>query len=159
MVAVSSNAAALALIELVTPAELSAAPRRLGMTNTVIDVQMVNGPGHYGIDARGSAADFTGLLVKLDREQLIGPEQDRRMVDFMLGQKIADRLPLLLPKDVPIAHKTADVDSYTHDAGLVYLPGRPYAIAVLAQALNLTDGKAIVAEVSRIAFAYFSARR
>ena len=55
--------------------------------------------------------------------------------------------------------KTADLDSYTHDAGLVYLPGRPYAIAILAQGLNLADGKAIVAEISRIAFAYFAARR
>jgi beta-lactamase class A len=159
MIAVSSNAAALALTELVTPAELMAAPRRLGMGNSVIDVEMVNGPGHYSIDARGSARDIVGLLVKIDREELVGPEQDRRMVDLMLGQKIADRIPLLLPADVPIAHKTADLDSYTHDAGLVYLPGRPYAIAILAQGLNLADGKAIVAEVSRLAFAYFAARR
>ncbi|HEY3111307.1 MAG TPA: serine hydrolase [Chloroflexota bacterium] len=159
MIAVSSNAAALALTELATPAELIAAPRRLGLGNTSIDVAMVNGPGHYSIDARGSARDFVGLLVKIDREELVGPEQDRRMVDLMLGQKIVDRIPLLLPPDVPIAHKTADLDSYTHDAGLVYLPGRPYAIAILAQGLNLADGKAIVAEISRIAFAYFSARR
>jgi beta-lactamase class A len=159
MIAVSSNAAALALTELITPAELAAAPRRLGMGNTSIDVEVVNGPGHYSIDARGGARDFLGLLVKLDREQLVGPEQDRRMVDLMLAQRIADRIPLLLPNDLPIAHKTADLDSYTHDAGLVYLPGRPYAIAILAQGLNLTDGKAIVAEISRIAFAYFSAGR
>jgi beta-lactamase class A len=159
MVAVSSNAAALALTELVTPAELTAAPRRFGMVSTAIDVDVVGGPGHYSIDARGAARDFVGLLVKLDREELVGPEQDRRMVDLLLGQKIADRIPLLLPGDVPIAHKTADLDSYTHDAGLVYLPGRPYAIAILAQGLNLADGKAIVAEISRIAFAYFAARR
>jgi beta-lactamase class A len=158
MVAVSSNAAALAVTELVTPAELSAAPARLGMANTSIDVETVNGPGHYSIDARGAARDFVNVLVKLDREQLVGPEQDRRMVDLLLGQKIADRIPLLLPRDIPIAHKTADLDSYTHDAGLVYLPGRPYAIAILAQGLNLTDGKAIVAEISRIAYSYFSAR-
>jgi beta-lactamase class A len=159
MVAVSSNAAALALTELVTPAELMAAPRRLDMRNTSIDVGVVSGPGHYSIDARGAARDFASLLVKLDREELVGPEQDRHMVDLLLGQKIADRIPLLLPPDVPIAHKTADLDSYTHDAGLVYLPGRPYAIAILAQGLNLADGKAIVAEISRIAFAYFAARR
>jgi beta-lactamase class A len=159
MVAVSSNAAALALTELVTPAELVSAPRRLGMANTAIDVATVNGPGHYSVDARGAARDFVSLLVKLDREELVGSEQDRRMVDLLLGQKIADRIPLLLPRDVPIAHKTADLDSYTHDAGLVYLPGRPYAIAILAQGLNLADGKAIVAEISRITFAYFSSRR
>lgn len=159
MIAVSSNAAALALTQLVDPSQLSAAPGRFGLANTAIDVETVGGPGRYAIDARGTAADILGLLVKIDREQLVAPEQDRRMVDLMLTQKIADRIPLLLPPDVPIAHKTADLDSYTHDAGLIYLPGRPYAIAILAQGLNLTDGKAIVAEISRIAFAYFSARR
>jgi len=136
-----------------------AAPARFGLANTTIDVATVSGPGHYSIDARGSARDIVGLLVKIDREELVGPEQDRRMVDLMLGQKIADRIPLLLPPDVPIAHKTADLDSYTHDAGLVYLPERPYAIAILGQGLNLTDGKAIVAEVSRIAYAYFDGTR
>ena len=133
--------------------------RRSLKSQAWVEVEVVNGPGHYSIDARGAARDFVSLLVKLDREELVGPQQDRHMVDLMLGQKIADRIPLLLPPDVPIAHKTADLDSYTHDAGLVYLPGRPYAIAILAQGLNLADGKAIVAEISRIAFAYFAARR
>jgi len=159
MIAVSSNAAALALIELVGPEALTTAPRRLGLQETAIDVESVGGPGSYLIDARGSAQDALTLLVKLDREQLIGPEQDRRMLDLLLRQRIADRIPLLLPKDVPIAHKTADLDSYTHDAGLVYVPGRPYAIAILAQGLNLTDGKAIVAEVSRLTYAFFDGRR
>jgi beta-lactamase class A len=159
MISVSSNAAALALTQLVGPEQLEAAPRRLGMTNTVIDVDTVGGPGRYSIDARGDANDIVGLLVKLDREQLVGPEQDRKMIDLMLNQKISDRIPVLLPPEVPIAHKTADLDSNTHDAGIVYLAGRPYAIAILAQGLNLTDGKMIAAEVSRIAFAYFNARR
>lgn len=154
MISVSSNAAALALIELVTPDELIAAPKWLGLPNTAIDVTGF-GKGRYEIDARSSARDVLQLLLKLDREQLVGPEQDRKMIDLMLGQKIADRIPLLLPADVPIAHKTADLDGFTHDAGIVYLPGRPFAIAVLAQGLNPTDGKAAVSEIARIAFSYF----
>lgn len=155
MVGVSSNAAALALIELVQPDELAAAPARFGMPATAIDVQTVGGKGRYEIDARGSARDALQLLVKLDREQLVGPEQDRKMLDLLMGQKIVDRIPVLLPPDVPIAHKTADLDGFTHDAGIVYLPGRPFAIAVLAQGLNPLDGKAAVSEIARIAFEYF----
>jgi len=155
MISVSSNAAALALIDLVGPDELEAAPGRLGMANTAIDVTTFS-KGRYEIDARASARDILGLLVKLDREKLVGPQQDRRMIDLLLGQKIVDRIPVLLPPDVPIAHKTADLDGFTHDAGIVYLPGRPFAIAILAQGLNPTDGKAGVSEVARIAFAYFS---
>lgn len=159
MISVSSNAAALALIELVGPDELMAAPKRLGMPNTAIDVEVVGEGGRYVIDARSTAHDLLTLLVRLDREQVVGPEQDRTMIDLLLEQQIEDRLPRLLPPDVPIAHKTADIDNFTHDAGIVYLPGRPFAIAVLAQGLNPTDGKAIVAEVARIAFKYFDERR
>jgi beta-lactamase class A len=155
MISVSSNAAALALIDLVGPDELIAAPKRLGLTNTAIDVATYS-KGRYEIDARSSARDILQMLVKLDREQLVGPQQDRKMIDLLLGQKIDDRIPVLLPSDVPIAHKTADLDGFTHDAGIVYLPGRPFAIAILAQGLNPTDGKAQVSEIARIAYAYFS---
>ena len=152
---ISSNAAALALIETVRPAALAAAPARLGLGDTAIDVAPSGEPGHYEIDARGSARDVADLLVRLDREQLVGPEQDRRFLDMLLGQKIDDRLPALLPPDMPIAHKTADLDGFTHDAGIVYLPGRPYAIAVLAQGDSPLEGKAVVAEISRLVFSYF----
>lgn len=155
MISVSSNAAALALIDLVRPAALAAVPARLGLSDTAIDVAPSGEPGHYEIDARGSARDLIDVLVRLDREQLVGPEQDRRVVDMLLGQKIDDRLPALLPPELPIAHKTADLDGFTHDAGIVYLAGRPYAIAVLAQGDSPLEGKAVVAEVSRLAFSYF----
>jgi beta-lactamase class A len=159
MIAVSSNAAALTLIDVVRPSGLQGAPARLGLDDTAIDVTAAGAPGHYEIDARGSARDVVDLLVRLDREQLVGPEQDRRIVDMMLGQKIVDRLPALLPEDMPIAHKTADLDGFTHDAGIVYLPGRPYAIAVLAQGDSPLEGKAVVAEVSRLVFSYFQGGR
>jgi beta-lactamase class A len=158
MITVSSNAAALALIELVTPVALEAAPRRAGVWGTVIEVTALGAPGHYQIDARGSAHDVLEFLVKLDHQELTGPSTDRRMIDLLLKQQIEDRLPRLLPPDVPIAHKTADIDDFTHDAGIVYLPGRPFAIAVLAQGTNPTDGKAIVAEVGRIAYGFFASR-
>ncbi|HEV8635991.1 MAG TPA: serine hydrolase [Chloroflexota bacterium] len=155
MISVSSNAAALTLLELVRPAGLEAAPRRAGLVDTAIDVEPSGLPGHYLIDARGSAQDVASLLVRLDREELVGPDQDRRMIDLLLGQKIDDRLPALLPKDVPIAHKTADLDGFTHDAGMVYLPGRPYVLAIMAQGESPSEGKAIAAEVSRLVFTYF----
>jgi beta-lactamase class A len=150
MIAVSSNAAALALIDVVKPTALQAAPARLGLDDTAIDVTPAGAPGHYEIDARGSARDVVDLLVRL-----VGPEQDRRFVDMLLGQKIDDRLPALLPEGTAIAHKTADLDGFTHDAGIVYLPGRPYAIAILAQGDSPLEGKAVVAEVSRLVFSYF----
>ena len=47
------------------------------------------------------------------------------MIELLLKQKISDRIPVLLPSNVPVAHKTADLDGFTHDAGVVFVPGRP----------------------------------
>lgn len=159
MIGVSSNAAALALIERIGASTIEESPRRIGLDDTAIDIAAGTAPGHFEIDARGSARDITTFLIKLDREELVGPDQDRRMVDLMLDQKIGDRLPRYLPDAIPIAHKTADIDGYTHDAGLVYLPGRPFIVTALAYGDNPTDGKNVVAEVSRLAFEVLSARR
>ena len=78
------------------------------------------------------------------------------MIAYLAGQRINDRLPLLLPAGTPVAHKTGELERFTHDAGLVLLPSRPYAIVVLAEGESVADGKAIVAELSRLAYGYFS---
>jgi beta-lactamase class A len=153
---ISSNGAALALIELVTPTAVRAAPGRLGLGDTTVDAQPTGQPGHYRVEAFGSARDLAELFARLGRGQLVSPALDSRMVGYLLGQQINDRLPLLLPAGTPVGHKTGDVDSFTHDGGLVLLPGRAYAIVVLAEAESLAEGRAAIAEVSRLVHDHFS---
>ena len=81
--------------------------------------------GHFWVEAFGSARDLVELFGRLGRGQLVSPALDRRMVGYLLNQQVNDRLPLLLPAGTPIGHKTGEVDSLTHDAGLVHLKGHP----------------------------------
>jgi beta-lactamase class A len=155
-IGVSSNGAALALIDRVTPAALRAAPGRLGLGDTTVDPRPTGEPGHYWVEAFGSARDLAELFGRLGRGQLVSPALDRRMVGYLLGQRIKDRLPRRLPDGTPVGHKTGEVDGLTHDGGLVLLPSRPYAIVVLAEGESPTEGRAIVAELSRVAYAHFS---
>lgn len=139
-----------------TPDALRAAPGRLGLADTSVDPQPDGEPGHYQVETSGSARDLADLFRRLGQGQLVSPTLDQRMVSYMLGQQINDRLPLLLPAGTRIGHKTGEIDGLTHDAGLVLLPSRPYAIAVLAEGESPTEGRAIVAELSRLVHAYFS---
>jgi len=157
MIAVSSNAAALALIHRLGADAVMRVPARLGLPGLEIGIARGETSGHYRIDAVGSALDLSRFFIAIDGEALLGPTFDRRMIDVLLNQTIVDRLPAHLPRPVPVAHKTADLDGYTHDAGLVYLPGHPYAIAALALGDSPIAGKVAIADLSRIAFDYFSA--
>jgi beta-lactamase class A len=153
MIGVSSNAAALALIHQIGALALQGAPTRFGMRATEIDVQPVSSPGHYEIDAIGPASDLADFLRRLGRGEVVSPSADRRMVDYMLAQQIDDRLPALLPGDVQVAHKTGDLDGFTHDVGIVFAPAHPFAIAVLAEGGSLAEGKAAAAETGRLLYA------
>ncbi len=155
MVTISSNAAALALVELVGAEQLQNAPATCGLRETAIEVESAGGPGRYEIDARSTARDLTTLFTSMDQQKLVGIEQDKQMVDLLLRQQISDRLPKLLPKNIAIAHKTADLDSFTHDVGIVYLADRPFVIAVMAQGPSPTEGRQVVAEIAQLAFNYF----
>jgi beta-lactamase class A len=157
MIAVSSNAAALALIHRLGADAVMRVPARIGLPGVEIAIARGDMSGHYRIDAIGSAVDLSRFFIAIDGEALLGPTFDRRMIDVLLNQTIVDRLPAHLPRPVPVAHKTADLDGYTHDAGLIYLPGRPYAIAALALGDSPAAGKVAIADLSRIAFDYFSA--
>ena len=158
MIRVSSNGAALALIAKVGGQALAAAPARFGMADTTIDVQPGSDAGHYLVEAHGTARDLADFFLKLGRGGVVNSDLDARMAGYLLGQQIDDRLPALLPPGTPIAHKTGDLDDLTHDAGIVYLTGRPYVVAALAQDDAPAEGRAIVAEVSRILYGWYGGR-
>ena len=58
------------------------------------------------------------------------------MIDILSAQAFKSGIPAGLPPAVRatarVAHKTGEISSATHDAGIVFLPGRPpYVLAVL----------------------------
>jgi beta-lactamase class A len=60
------------------------------------------------------------------------------MMDILADQQFAGAIGPGLPDPIRavarVAHKTGDISTVSHDAGLVFLPGRPpYAVALLAE--------------------------
>ncbi len=56
------------------------------------------------------------------------------MMDILHGQEFNQGIPARLPKAARVAHKTGEISTVAHDAGVVYLPKRkPYALVILTE--------------------------
>lgn len=98
-----------------------------------------------------------GLFFEnLYKRQIINGDYSNKMLDILSRQKINDRIPKLLPPETRIAHKTADLSFFEHDAGIVFSPKGDYIFVVLSES-NMPDaaGKRI-AELSKAVFDFFN---
>ena len=64
-----------------------------------------------------------------------------------------------LPPGIRVAHKTGDITAVSHDAAIVYPPGRqPYVLVVLTR--GITDGAKsakLIADISSMVFSHNAA--
>ena len=108
----------------------------------------------HGINNRVTARGLAALLHYIGEERAFSPALSRQMLDVLHGQQFKSGIPAGLPRDARVAHKTGEISTMAHDAGLVYLPGRrPYAIAVLSEWEPSTGGRsATIAAASYLAY-------
>jgi beta-lactamase class A len=109
----------------------------------------------HGISNRVTARGLVGLLRLIGEERAFSPELSRQMLDILHAQQFKGGIPAGLPRDARVAHKTGDISTVAHDAGLVYLPDRkPYALAVLTEWDPAATGRSTtIAAASYIAYA------
>ncbi|MDP9205244.1 MAG: class A beta-lactamase-related serine hydrolase [Gemmatimonadota bacterium] len=87
-----------------------------------------------GINNRVTADGLLRILVMLAEGKAFSPALSRRMMDILHGQEFNQGIPARLPKGARVAHKTGEISTIAHDAGVVYLPKRkPYALVILTE--------------------------
>jgi len=72
----------------------------------------------------------------------------------MLSTQKSSYIPRHLPADLMIANKPGNLDAVRNDAGIIFVPGRPFAIAVMTT--FATDGVEAEESIGRIAQAAWS---
>jgi beta-lactamase class A len=80
-------------------------------------------------------------------------EACRLMLDIMRRQQVRDRLPLLLPPGVDLAHKTGSLTRVSNDAGVLFTPSGPCIVSVFTR--DLADdlkGRLAIAEIGRAVY-------
>ena len=155
MIATSSNLATNLLLDLVGLETVQRSLDELGIDG--IDIRRgVEDERAFelGINNRVTADGLAQLLRLIAEERAFSPELSREMLDILHAQEFRNGIPARLPRAVRVAHKTGDISTIAHDAGVVYPEGRkPYVIAVLTEwAPDAAGRSATIADVSHAVY-------
>src|SRR5207237_9875023 len=93
------------------------------------------------------------LFAALRGDFLSKPSREMA-INILLQQKFNSMIPAPLPAHASVAHKTGEISTACHDAGIVYLPERePYILVVLTEVVAETNGRReAVAKISEVVF-------
>ncbi len=153
MIATSSNLATNLLVELVGIANLQATMRELGVADGVELERGVEDDKAFdaGINNRVTANGLMKLLRLIAEERAFSAHLSRRILDILHSQEFNSGIPARLPEGTRVAHKTGEISTVAHDAGVVYLVNRkPYVIVILTEWEPYTGGRSeTIARVSK----------
>jgi beta-lactamase class A len=102
-------------------------------------------------------------IISIEERRAFSNEAADEMLDILHKQEFRSGIPAGVPQEVrteaQFAHKTGDISTVTHDAGIVYLPGRsPYVVAILTEwKPDARNRRETVARLSRVVYDHMSA--
>lgn len=103
-----------------------------------------------GLNNEVTANGLLKMLRVIAEEKAYSENASREMLSIMLDQQMRSGIPAGLPKAARVAHKTGNISTVHHDAGIVFLEGRkPYVLVILTQFSAEKGRSSAVAEVSR----------
>jgi beta-lactamase class A len=111
-----------------------------------------------GISNRVTADGLLRVLVLLSEGKAFSPALSRRMMDILHGQEFNNGIPARLPKGARVAHKTGEISTMAHDAGVIYLPKRkPYALVILTEWDATASGRSkTIASISHLVYEFLT---
>jgi beta-lactamase class A len=155
MIVTSSNLATNLLLDLVgiEAARASLARLRLGGIDLLRGVED-EVAWEAGLNNRVTAAGLCAALRMIDEGQAISGEACKAMLDILHQQRFRTGIPAGLPEDARVAHKTGEISTVAHDAGIVYLDGRDaYVVVILTEWAPEANGRQeTIASISRAVY-------
>lgn len=157
MITLSSNLATNVLIEIVGAKKTTATMRELGASK--IDVlRGVEDQKAFdlGLSNSTTARDLM-IIMKAIEEGSAGTKTDSEaMLSILKKQEWNDMIPLYLPDNIEVAHKTGSITGVHHDAAIVYLPDcRTYVLVLMSKNLKDFDkGTDELAKISKTIYDY-----
>jgi beta-lactamase class A len=160
MITRSSNLATNTLIALVGAQEVNRTMRSLGAQRMQVLRGVEDGKAFdKGLINTATARDLATILRAIEGGSAAPAEATAQMRQVLLGQEFNEKIPAGLPPGIRVAHKTGEITAHSHDAAIVYPPGRkPYVLVVLTRGIQ--DGaksSKLIADISSIVYARNSA--
>ena len=154
MIVSSSNLATNLLLDFLTVDYANSVLRDAGIAG--VDLRRgVDDEKAFGAGCNNeTTAEGLFALFAAFRSEFLSTESRDRAIHILLGQRFIAMIPAGLPKHASVAHKTGEISSVCHDAGIVYLPERePYILVVLTESTAESDNRReTVARISEAAY-------
>ena len=115
----------------------------------MLDVQAAQ----EGRENTSTPRELVTMLRAVHEGRVFGKATTEEFLKMLSTQK-SSYLPRHLPEDLMIANKPGNLDAVRNDAGIIFVPGRPFAIAVMTT--FATDGVAAEESIGLIAQAAWS---
>lgn len=152
MIRDSDNVATNRLIGLVGMEEVNRTLDGLGLFATRLRRRMMDSPAATRDEENVSTPrEMARLAEMLYRGRLVDAEACREMIAIM--KTVEAGMRRAVPRDVPVASKPGAVPGVRCETGIVFLPGRPFALSVMGTFLGEKDDP--VETVTRIVYAHF----
>lgn len=106
-----------------------------------------------GLNNETTAQGLLDLFAALRGDCLSKAGRDL-VINILLQQRFNSMIPAPLPPHASVAHKTGEISTACHDAGIIYLPERePYILVVLTEVAPENNGhREAIAKVSEAVF-------
>jgi beta-lactamase class A len=154
MITRSSNFATNLLVDVVGIPVIQRALHEMGLEGLKV-IRGVEDQAAFeaGLNNEVTANGLLKLLRLVSDRKAYSPEASERMLEILLDQRFKGGIPAGLPDATRVAHKTGNISTVHHDAGIVFLEGRqPYVLVVLTRFDESSSHGNAVAEVSRDVF-------
>ena len=159
MILQSDNTAANVLIDRLGMDAVNRRMSALGLSGTRLRRHMIDlDAARKGRENVTTPADLTRLLVAFHRGEGLTPASAAAALEILKKPK-RTAISTGVPADVPIASKPGGLEGVRADAGIVYVPGRPYVFVAMATFMP-EDGEPErpLEALARTAYQYFSRR-
>jgi beta-lactamase class A len=154
MIVSSSNLATNLLLDYITVEEAQRVLRDAGVTEVYLRRGVDDKNAHdQNFNNETTATGMLDLFATLRGDFLSKASRDWA-INILLQQRFSSMIPAPLPAHASVAHKTGEISTACHDAGIVYLPERePYILVVLTEVAAETNGRReTIAKISEVVF-------
>jgi beta-lactamase class A len=153
VVAVSDNSATNVLIDRVTFARVNQLLDTLGAHETRLQRKMMDlNAAREGRENVATPRQIATLLMAAHEGKLFGPELTKDFFTLLSTGKDS-WMPRLIPEGVKIANKPGSLAGVRNDAGVIFVPNRPFVIVVMTTYDR--DEHAAEETISRISLAAY----
>jgi beta-lactamase class A len=142
MIVSSSNLATNLLLDYITLEAAQNVLREAGISGIDVRRGVDDTRAHeQNFNNETTAAGLVQLFAALRGDFLSKASRDMA-INILLQQRFNSMIPAPLPSHASVAHKTGEISTACHDAGIVYLPERePYILVVLTEVAPETNGR------------------